>query len=337
MIHGVAGDERLVFFTEVLNGKVAAYDRFSGARVGELPAPPDGFLLPFTLRIPATGHLVVLDAGGFPNPAVPAIPRVYDYSYHWNRATHSLEASLDRTVRFDGLPVVFSEDVEVTEDGTYVLSDSVLGSLWLIERNGEIRPGLVPSSFNFGEGLPFMQPCIVGPTIVEGIPYDLGGGIGPGVGSVASNEGYVYWGSFCHGGVHRISMQTLRDDTRTAEARAAEIETVTAAAPGTLELLKGLTFNRFDPRPERALYAADCFNLRMVRIDVETGERRVVLQSASLMDFPVAAAFVPGGFGIQSLFVSSDQEHRFDALNFGISGGDLFIPPFVGAEILLRD
>ena len=65
--HGIAGDRRLVFVAEPLNGRVAVLDRFSGEEIGELP-PPGGLLLPFEMRLPRHGHLVVLDSGGFPSP-----------------------------------------------------------------------------------------------------------------------------------------------------------------------------------------------------------------------------------------------------------------------------
>lgn len=331
MIHGIAADERFIFVTHVMTGRVVVYSRLTGREIADIPPPPGGFLLPFTLRVPETGRLVVLDAGGFPDPANPATPRVYDYDYRWSLRTGRFEATLARTVSFDGLPVGFSEDVEVAPDGTYILSDSVLGSLWLIEPDGTIRPGLVPS--DFAVGLPYMHACVVGVRDVEGIPYDLGGGIGPGVGSIAATEDHVYWGGYCHGGIHRISLATLRDSSRSAEERAAEIEVVSPSAEGDLELLKGLAFNRFDPR-DRHLYATDCFNMRVLRIDVETGEREVVIKDSRLLNFPVSANFAPAGFGISSLFVASDQEHRFDMLNFAIDE-DLIRPPFIAAEVLM--
>ena len=98
LIHGIAGDERLVFVTEPGIGvgttpRVVALDRFTGREVAALPAPPGGFKLPFTLRVPETGHLIVLDSGGFPPPATPT---VYDYRY---RSDHrGFRAELVRTV-----------------------------------------------------------------------------------------------------------------------------------------------------------------------------------------------------------------------------------------------
>ena len=72
--HGIAGDQRLVFITEPLNGRVAPFHRpvHGGGRWQALPAPPGGFLLPFELRVPHPGHLIVLDAGGFPSPTSPS-------------------------------------------------------------------------------------------------------------------------------------------------------------------------------------------------------------------------------------------------------------------------
>jgi hypothetical protein len=113
LTHGIAGDERYVFVTEPGIGaapsgaRVVALDRFTGREVAALPAPEGGFKLPFTLRVPRTGHLVVLDSGGFP-PVGP--PVVYDYTY---AAERGFEAKLTRTVSFAGQPLAFAEDVEV--------------------------------------------------------------------------------------------------------------------------------------------------------------------------------------------------------------------------------
>src|SRR6201991_552658 len=145
LTHGIAGDERYVFVTEpgigvAPNGaRVVALDRTSGREVAAFPAPEGGFKLPFTLRVPRSGHLVVLDSGGFP-PVGP--PVVYDYSYSTKRG--GLKAKLTRTTSFAGLPLQFAEDVDVLPNGEYVVSESILGGLWLIGRNGKIRPGMVP-------------------------------------------------------------------------------------------------------------------------------------------------------------------------------------------------
>ncbi len=142
---GVDGDTRLVFVTEPLARRIAVLDRFLGQAVAEVPAPPGGFLLPFSVRVPGPGRLVVLDPGGFPNPTVPAIARVYDYNYEWNPLTRTFTAWLTRTVSLAGLPVVFAEEVEITESGLYIVAESVIGALWVIRPDGSVAPGVVPS------------------------------------------------------------------------------------------------------------------------------------------------------------------------------------------------
>src|SRR5262245_14775196 len=106
---GVAGDASFVFVTQPLARRVLVLDRASGRTLGQLPPPPDGFLLPFTVRVPRPDHLVVLDPGGFPSPTTPSIARVFDYEVrersdhghghgHRDHDDRGFEAELVRTV-----------------------------------------------------------------------------------------------------------------------------------------------------------------------------------------------------------------------------------------------
>jgi hypothetical protein len=333
LIHGVAGDERLVFVTEPLASRVVVLDRFTGQEVATLPAPAGGFVLPFTLRVPTTGRLVVLDPGGFPSPTTPSIARVYDYNYHYNSVTRVFTATVVRTVRFDGLPVVFAEDLETLSDGTYVLAESILGGLWLIRPNGTIVPGVVPDSFAPGGGIPQLGPCAFGATVTaDGIPFASGGDFGPGVGSVAQRGSSLYFSGTCQGAVYRIPIASLNDPTRTPQQRAADIQLVSARpADPAGTVLKGLTFNRFDPQDSN-LYALESAALRVVRINTTTGVRTTLVRNQSLFNFPVAAAFLPPVLGLSPLVVSSDQEHRFAGINSGIAT-TMFTPPWAIAKI----
>jgi hypothetical protein len=335
LVHGVAADEHFVFVTEPLNGTVAVHDRFSGRELGVLPPPEGGFVLPFTLRVPEEGRVVVLDAGGFPNPGSPTVPRVYDYAYRLNRRSHAFEAELVRAVRFDGIPVGFPEDLEVLGDGSYVMSDSILGSLWIVEPNGAIVPAIVPDGFDPSQALPELGLCFAsGPVEVDGIPFALTGNVAPGVGSLAADGRFLYFANSCRGGIYRVPLASLRDGSRRPAERAADIRLVTPGPSGQLEVLKALTFNRFD-RHDRRLYVAEPFKLRLARIDVDTGAREVLVEDATLLNFPVAAAFVPCASGPE-LVVSSDQEHRFAAINSLITENK-FQPPFrVAAVRILR-
>jgi hypothetical protein len=335
LVHGVAGDERLVFVTEPLASRVVALDRFTGREVAELPAPLGGFALPFTLRVPRPGRLVVMDPGGFPNPAVPSVARVYDYDYRYDVATRRLRATLVRTVRFDGLPVVFAEDLETLRDGSYVLAESILGALWVIRPDGSILPGVVPDSFAPGAGIPQLGPCPFGPTVTaDGVPLAAAGDFGPGVGSVAERGRWLYFSGTCQGAVHRIPVASLSDTTRSPQRRADDIELVSPRpADPAGAILKGLTFNRFDPSDDD-LYALEAAALRLVRINTRTGARTVLGADPTLFHFPVAAAFLPPVAGLSPLVVASDQEHRFAAINAAIPS-DRFTPPWLLTRVYI--
>jgi hypothetical protein len=336
--HGVAGDQHLVFVAEPLNARVAVLDRASGDEVGDLPAPPGGFLLPFEMRLPHAGRLVVLDSGGFPDPTSLAIPRVYDYRYAYDPDARTFSATLTRTVRFDGIPFVFSEDVEVLDDGRYVVSDSVFGALWVISRDGSsITPGIVPATFNPEDGIPGLAPCIFAPEVdtVGGVPFILPGGFAPGVGSLTSRDGFLYFGGTCAGGVARVPIAVF-DDARPPHERGSDIEIVAPRPdPGDFDTLKGLTFNPFDPQDD-ALYAADAFHLRIIKIDVATGVRTVIADDPVLFNFPISLKFLPPIRGERAFIVSSDQEHRFAALNAALDDVSIFQLPFLITEVRLR-
>ena len=331
LIHGIAGDERLVFVTEPGIGvgttpRVVALDRFTGREVAALPAPDGGFKLPFTLRVPETGHLVVLDSGGFPPPAQ---PKVYDYRY---RSDHrGFKAELVRTV--SDLPVGFAEDVEVLPNGEYVVSESVFGALWLIGRDGAVRPGLVPASP--AEPLPGLSGCPFLPIKpdfrIDGLEFEPLGGFAPGVGSLAVRGNDLYMSSTCQGGVQKLKIKTLLDNSRPAAERATEIQVV-AKRQFNPESLKGITFNEFDPS-DPWIYAGDPFRLQLIRIHSRTGKREVLSRNDRLFNFTVSTDFLPPVFkGLPSpLVTASDQEYRWSVLNSALSE-DMFEPPFIVGE-----
>lgn len=330
MPHGIAGAKDLVFITEPLVGRVVALDRITGREVGEVTPPQgEGFVLPFTLRAPRDGRLVVLDAGGFPDPFVPAIPRIYDVDYTWNAKTRKLSTQIVRTVRFDNLPVVYSEDFEILPDGTYIMSESVIGGLWVVHTDGTIQPGVVPST---EAPIPEIGACLLPPSTVGGIPF--GGGFAPGVGSIAYRNGWLYFGSTCLGGLLRIPVATILDQTRTGEDKGGDVEVV---SPGVSNgPLKGLVVDPWNPN-SRWLWAADPFLLEFIRIDIHTGAREVVSNNAKLFNFGVAASFLPPRFHGQlpEIVVASDQEHRFTGINPSIEVDD-FDLPFIITKILVN-
>jgi hypothetical protein len=331
LIHGIAGDDDYVFVTEPGIGvatdgpRVVALDRETGRQRAVLPPPPGGFKLPFTLRVPKEGKLVVLDAGGFP-PQGP--PTVYDYAYS-RRGT--FKARLTRTVDFTGLPLGFAEDVEVLSNGEYVVSESVFGGLWLIGKDGKVRPGLVPTDPT--TPLPGLAGCpfLGSDHTVGGLPFAAPGNFAPGAGSLAVRGHHLYLSSTCAGGVQRLKLSTLRDSSRPAAERAAEIETV-ARRRYDLESLKGITFNPYDGK-DPWIYAGDPFRRQLIRIHPRTGKREVLSKDTKRLDFTVATAFLPPATrkGRAPLVTASDQEYRWSVLNTALTA-DRFRPPFVVAE-----
>jgi hypothetical protein len=68
------------------------------------------------------------------------------------------------------------------DDGRYLLSDAVLGSIWVAEPDGTICPGIVPKSFTSEDLIPTLA---FGPTMpeitVNGYPFLFAGSTLPGV------------------------------------------------------------------------------------------------------------------------------------------------------------
>jgi hypothetical protein len=330
LIHGIAGDGRYVFDTEPGIGvstagpRVVVRDRRTGAELGALPAPPGGWGLPFTLRVPRPGHLIVLDSSGFP-PQGP--PKVYDYAYTSRGGFH---AALVRTTDFAGLPLAFAEDVEALPNGDEVVSESVIGGLWIIGRDGVIRPGLVPSG---AAPLPKLGPCgfPAGTFTVGDLPFAGPGGFAPGAGSLAVRGGDLYVSSTCEGGILRVPLRLLYDTSRTAEARAADIQVVTPRVY-PLESLKGIQFDPYDPS-DPWIYAGDPFRLQLIRVNSRTGERQVLSTDHRLFNFTTSTAWLPPARrgGPPVLVTASDQEYRWSGLNSALTA-DAFQPPFIIAQ-----
>ena len=215
LTHGIAGDERYVFITEPGIGVAAAgprvvvLDRFSGREVAALPPPDGGFKLPFTLRVPRTGHLVVLDSGGFP-PVGP--PVVYDYTLRQRQARLPSQADAQSGLRgqADGL-----------RRGRRGAAQRRVRRLGVgLRRAVADRPRREDPPRD-GARRRRRRRCAnsarassSGTGMVGDVPFEAAGGFAPGAGSLAVRGKDLYFSSTCEGGVQRVAIRALLDTTR---------------------------------------------------------------------------------------------------------------------------
>jgi len=82
------------------------------------------------------------------------------------------------------------------------------------------------------------------------------------------------------------------------------------------------------------IYACDCFQLRLIRIQSQTGVREVVASDPVLFNFPVKVQFLPPVFGLKPLVVASDQGHRLAAINVALTT-DMTQPPWIVAKVFV--
>lgn len=330
---GVAGDNEVLLVGSPLEGRVLAVSRLGNRQLGELPPPPGGFILPFNMHQIGPRRLAVLDAGGLPSPVpfMPANPRIYEYSYQLTRGG-GFTATLERTISFDSQLIGFAEDIAAIGAGRYLLSDAVLGAIWLVESDGTVRPGIVPSSMSADDEIPELRMCPTMPLItVGGTPFLFSGSTLPGVSPLAVRDGQVYFYSPCAEGLYALPLASFFD-ARAPHERAADIELI-SPKPANIEVeqLLGLAFNPAEPN-EPYLYAADSLQLRVVRINVKTGKRQVIADDADLLNFPSSTAFLPPVLGKSALVVVSNQQHLTPLTNDAASE-DGFDLPFTAAQI----
>jgi hypothetical protein len=337
---GIAAGRSVVFIGDPLEGRVLAFSRFTGKPVGELPQPPGGFSIPFIMHQLADGSVAILCAGGLPqiNPFVPAQPFISVYSYSLSPIS-GFSASLDRNISFSQELVGFPEDFAQTDDGRILMTDSVLGSIWVAQTDGTITPGIVPKTFDPQDAIPAMVLCPTMPEVtVNGVPFLFTGSTIPGIEPITIRNGTVYFHSSCARGIFTFPLSILSDN-RQPYQRAADITLLASTPPDIqVEELLEMQFNPFD-RDDPMMYAAHGMQLEIIRVDSRTGAREVVAHDPRLFDFPSSLAFLPpiGGFetGLTSFMVVSNQQERTPITNDAATQ-DSFNVPFLVAKVLVR-
>lgn len=327
---GIAASEDLIFIGSPFEGRVQVYSRETHALVGDLPPPPNGFVLPFILKSVKGDRVAVLDAGGFPSPKpfIPANPTIYEYRFSFRHGTFSAE--LKRTVSFATALIGFAEDAIQLDDGRYLVNDAVLGSIWIANKDGTIVPGIVPKTFEPQDAIPQMYYCDTMPQIVVGgLPFLFSASTVPGITSMTTIKDKLYFSGSCSGAVYSIPIASLSDN-RQPHQRAADLKVVSKKPAGVqVEELLGLTSNPYD-KTDRYLYAADPLQLRVIRIDPKNGKREVVGDDPHLFNFPSSLAFAPPACGSKRapLLTLSNQQHRTVITNDAIQE-DVLEPPFL--------
>jgi len=336
---GVAGDADVVFVGDPLEGQVLVFSRLTGRQIAKLPPPPSAFVLPFIMHTFGNGHVAILDAGGLPTPKpfTAANPRIYEYDYHVD-AFAKFSATLVRTISFANELVGFSEDIVRLDDGEYLLTDSVLGSIWRVRTDGTVVAGIVPKTLEYEspDAIPQLVFCPTMPEVtVNGFPFLFSGSTIPGVSPIAVRDGTVYFFSPCARGLFSFPLEILFD-SRPAYKRASDIHLIASTPPDVkVEELLDFAFNPYDPL-DRYLYAAHPMQLQVIRIDVSNGARQVVADGSKLFDFPSSLGFLPPVLGISPLMVVSNQQERTTLTNDAITS-DQFNLPFIVAKVLVTE
>jgi hypothetical protein len=336
---GVAADTNVLFVGDPLDGQVIAYSRGTKQQIGTLPQPPSGFVLPFIMHSLGHGVLGVLDAGGLPQPKPfqPVHPIIYTYTYTFTSAA-GFAASLARVADSAGNEIGFPEDFVQLPDGRMLLSDAVLGSVWVVQTDGTFTPGIVPKTFNAQDAIPQMVFCQTMPEVtVNGVPFLFSGSTNPGIEAIAVRNGSAFFHSPCARGLFTFPVSILSDN-RAPYQRAADIQLV-ASTPANIQVeeLLDMQFNPLDPS-DTNLYAAHGLQLEILRVDSTTGARTVIASDPRLFDFPSSLAFLPPGQNSQglSLAVVSNQQERTPITNDAVSMNS-FITPFLVAKVDVQD
>jgi hypothetical protein len=216
----------------------------------------------------------------------------------------------------------------------YLLSDAVLGSVWIAESDGTIAPGIVPLTFNPQDFIPTLALCPTMPEItVNGLPFLFTGSTIPGVSPMAVRNGTVYYYSPCARGIYSFPLSILTD-SRQPYQRAVDIQLVAPTSANVqVEELLDFSFNPFNPY-DPYLYAADPLQLQVIRVDLSNGARQVVVSGPKLFDFPFSLSFLPTIGPVSEIAVVSNQQERSQLTNDAVPPGTTFNLPFIVARIL---
>ncbi len=101
-----------------------------------------------------------------------------------------------------------------------------------------------------------------------------------------------------------------------------------------VEELLDFGFNPYNTE-DKYLYACEPVQLKVIRIDPETGNRQVVADNPSFLDFPSSLAFLPSAAPLTELLVVSNQQERSPLTNDAVTQTNFNLPLVVSKILVL--
>jgi len=360
-IHGVDGDERLLFVvapshTPDQEHGVLVSHRLTGRHLGMVAEPPGGFLEPTSIQIEryttrgsrTEGVFIINDNGGPPALAgmVPTLVHRYRYAYSRRDGFRSQWLETHR-LPFGPPPppgtlptgIVYTAGFLRVPSGQTLVNDTALGAIWIDD-----------GSLDHWR-LAVMDPDLFGGHCddIAGVGRAPGGGtrhyklqtpfnLCPGVHSmthVALTDEVCVNRTTPPGGIFCWNRETLLDATIPPPIMGTLKRALVPPAPGLSDLGDGVTYDRYHP-DSRWLYfarspadAAVGFANTIWRVDVRTGAVQVVVRDNQLLDWTSNIAALPPLFPTSrtTIFASVGQEENNPEVNVLLNGQPQFVVP----------
>jgi hypothetical protein len=335
-VHGIGGDERLIFAlqpTEAPNHARGVWvsHRANGAQLGAVSPPPGGWGAAVAIKVVhyenhgafgSEGDFVILD-GFAPQQAGtrPGVVYEYHYSYHPGRGlttTMTDAHPLPMFTGFDGNGMpngpLYPISLARLPTGDMVVIDMVLGSIWVSDPSLDTwRLGLIDQRLQIGQ--------LAAP--IHGVGRASNGGVRPYTFSTVSMPPAfpfsilpgIHGVAYCDptdeiavirtatpGGVYGISASTLFDDTVPPYAKADEVREIVAPHPGVSDLSVGLDYDRFHPWTPWLYWQrsvaneAEGYNT-VYRVDLFTGRIEKLAESLRYYDWTNEISVLPSHLG----------------------------------------
>lgn len=335
-VHGVGGDERLIFAlqpTEVPDHARGVWvsHRDGGAHLGAVTPPPAGWGAALAIKIVeyrslpgdgSEGHFLILD-GFAPQQAGTRPGIVYEYDYRYTRheglsTTVTGTHPLPMFTGFDGrgMPTgpIYPISLARLPDGKVVVIDFVLGSIWTSGATlDDWTLSMIDPRFEVGE----LASPIVGVGRAPGggtrpytfstlaLPPLFNFPILPGIHGVAycdPTDEVAVLRTATPGGIYGIPASVLLDGSLAPWEKGAAVREIAAPQPGLTDLSAGLDYDRYNPRTpwlywQRSVAnAAEGYNT-VYRVNLFTGAVERLAESLKVYDWTNEISVLPSHLG----------------------------------------